>query len=45
MLTEAREEVAGLAKRRDTITAQLNNLSGVIEALAVSENPTQNEDN
>ncbi|HMS35632.1 MAG TPA: hypothetical protein PKA93_00600 [Arachnia sp.] len=45
MLDAARSEVAGLAERRDNITAQLHNLSGVIEALAVNENPTPNEEN
>jgi uncharacterized coiled-coil DUF342 family protein len=32
---EAREEVAALARRRDTIAEELQQLSGVIEALAV----------
>ena len=33
----ARAEVHTLAARRDAITAQLGNLSGVIDALAVSD--------
>ena len=37
LLTQARAEVKVLADRRDDITAQLGNLSGVIEALAVPE--------
>ena len=32
-----------LAARRDAITAQLGNLSGVIDALAVSEQPSTTE--
>ena len=35
----ARAEVHTLAARRDAITAQLGNLSGVIDALAVSDEP------
>jgi hypothetical protein len=34
-LEEAREEIALLARRRDGITAELGQLSGVIQALAV----------
>ena len=37
LLAHARAEVAVLAQRRDDITEQLGHLSGVIEALAVSE--------
>ena len=37
LLAHARAEVAVLAQRRDDITEQLSHLSGVIEALAVSE--------
>ena len=37
LLDEARAEVAVLAQRRDDITAQLAQLSGVIDALAVPE--------
>jgi len=37
LLAHARAEVAVLAQRRDAITEQLGHLSGVIEALAVSE--------
>ena len=37
LLTQARAEVKVLADRRDDITAQLGNLKGVIEALAVPE--------
>ena len=44
LLDEARAEVAGLAQRRDDITSQLNNLSGVIEALAVPGTNTPNEE-
>ncbi len=40
MLDRARAEVAQLARRRDDINAQLGHLSGVIEALAVSERPS-----
>jgi ElaB/YqjD/DUF883 family membrane-anchored ribosome-binding protein len=39
----ARAEVHTLAARRDAITAQLGNLSGVIDALAVSDQPTTTE--
>jgi hypothetical protein len=39
LLTHARAEVKVLAARRDDITAQLGNLSGVIEALAVPGPP------
>ena len=39
LLILARAEVAVLAQRRDDITEQLGHLSGVIEALAVSEHP------
>src|ERR1035438_4390504 len=39
LLTHARAEVKALAARRDDITAQLGNLSGVIEALAVPGPP------
>ena len=45
MLDAARAEVEGLARRRDDITSQLNNLSGVIEALAVTGPSTQDEEN
>lgn len=38
-LEKARAEVATLARRRDDINAQLGHLSGVIEALAVSDQP------
>ena len=41
MLAEAREEVAVLARRRDAITGELGQLSGVIQALAVSESPDE----
>ena len=37
VLADARSEVASLARRRDAITAELGQLSGVIEALAVAE--------
>jgi len=37
LLVHARSEVRVLAERRDDITEQLGHLSGVIEALAVSE--------
>jgi hypothetical protein len=40
----ARAEVHTLAARRDAITAQLGNLSGVIDALAVSDDPTPSDD-
>ena len=40
-MERARAEVAALARRRDDINAQLGHLSGVIEALAVSERPNQ----
>jgi len=39
----ARAEVHVLAARRDAITAQLGNLSGVIDALAVPEQPSTTE--
>lgn len=39
LLTRARAEVKVLGARRDDITAQLGNLSGVIEALAVPGPP------
>jgi F0F1-type ATP synthase membrane subunit b/b' len=39
MLSEARAEVAVLSAHRDEISKQLGDLSGVIEALAVSERP------
>ena len=39
----ARAEVHTLATRRDAITAQLGNLSGVIDALAVPEQPSTTE--
>ena len=39
MLEDAREEIALLVRRRDGITAELGELSGVIQALAVP-NPT-----
>ncbi|HEY3409299.1 MAG TPA: hypothetical protein VGK53_14095, partial [Propionicimonas sp.] len=39
LMDRARAEVATLARRRDDINAQLGHLSGVIEALAVSERP------
>jgi hypothetical protein len=39
MLAEARAEVAVLSAHRDEISKQLGDLSGVIEALAVSERP------
>lgn len=39
ILAEARGEVEVLTRRRNDITSQLGNLSGVIEALAVSERP------
>ena len=39
LLTQARAEVKVLADRRDDITQQLGNLTGVIEALAVPESP------
>lgn len=38
LLADARAEVATLSRRRDTIVAELDKLSGVIEALAVAEN-------
>ncbi|MFD0866940.1 hypothetical protein ACFQ06_14140 [Tessaracoccus lubricantis] len=44
MLTAAREEVAGLTRRRDDITLQLNSLSGVIEALAVPGTTTTQDE-
>jgi hypothetical protein len=37
LLTDARSEVDALARRRSAITAELGQLSGVIEALAVPE--------
>jgi hypothetical protein len=37
MLERARAEVASLASRREDITKQLGSLSGVIDALSVSE--------
>ena len=40
LLAHGRAEVAVLAQRRDDITEQLGHLSGVIEALAVSEHST-----
>jgi len=39
ILAEARAEVAVLTAHRDEINKQLGDLSGVIEALAVSERP------
>ena len=39
LLEEAREEVAVLARRRDAITGELGQLSGVIQALAVTDEP------
>ena len=39
MLDEARGEVTRLRERRDQITAELGQLSGVITALAVPERP------
>jgi uncharacterized coiled-coil DUF342 family protein len=38
LLAEAREEVAALTERRNAIAGELGNLSGVIEALAVTDN-------
>jgi hypothetical protein len=40
LLADARSEVDALARRRTAITAELGQLSGVIEALAVPENGT-----
>ena len=37
ILAEAREEVASLTTRRDKIAAELGRLSGVIDALSVSQ--------
>ncbi|HBX79890.1 MAG TPA: kinetoplast-associated-like protein, partial [Propionibacteriaceae bacterium] len=42
-LERARTEVAGLARRRDDIVAQLGHLSGVIDALAVTERPNPSD--
>jgi len=39
-VTRARAEVAVLAARRDAITTQLGDLSGVIDALAVGDFPS-----
>ncbi|MDR2895604.1 MAG: hypothetical protein LBV30_02980, partial [Propionibacteriaceae bacterium] len=40
-MERARMEAATLARRRDNIAAQLGQLSGVIEALAVPESPVE----
>lgn len=39
MLDRARAEVASLTSRREDIAKQLGSLSGVIDALSVSERP------
>jgi hypothetical protein len=49
LLAEAREEVAVLARRREAITNELGELSGVIQALAVPtddrpDEPTDGQD-
>ncbi len=41
MLMEARSEVAALTERRNAIAGELGNLSGIIEALAVTETETE----
>jgi membrane-bound ClpP family serine protease len=41
-MERARMEASTLARRRDNIASQLGQLSGVIEALAVPENPGGN---
>jgi cell division septum initiation protein DivIVA len=43
MLADARAEVAVLGAHRDEISKQLNDLSGVINALAVADRPAATE--
>ncbi len=43
MLADARAEVESMRRRRDDIAAELTQLSGVIEALAVSERSESND--
>jgi uncharacterized coiled-coil DUF342 family protein len=43
LLAAARTEVAALKQRRDEIAAELSQLSGVIEALAVSESDPEEQ--
>jgi len=44
VLSDARAEVAALRGRRDEIAQELTQLSGVIEALAVSESTPASEE-
>ncbi len=43
LLASARAEVSALKQRRDEIAAELSQLSGVIEALAVSESDPEEQ--
>jgi ABC-type transporter Mla subunit MlaD len=43
LLAGARAEVSALQRRRDEIAAELSQLSGVIEALAVSESDPEEQ--
>src|SRR5579859_1469948 len=43
MLADARAELAVLAERREAIAGELGNLSGVIEALAVTGPPQESQ--
>ena len=43
LLAAARAEVSALKQRRDEIAAELSQLSGVIEALAVSESDPEEQ--
>jgi hypothetical protein len=44
VLADARAEVESMRRRRDDIATELTQLSGVIEALAVSESKQQTEE-